>query len=111
MPGPSSTGESTAGGNPVGEAIDLVKTYARQQALDPVKGAARWIAWGAAGAVFLSFGLVLLTLALLRWLQGHFHGNATIWPYAITVATCAVLAAVALSRIRKTSLARKEPRP
>lgn len=108
MPGPSANGDVT----PVSEVIDLVKTYARQQTADPLKGVARWVLWGLVGAAFLGIGLVLLTLGVLRLLQDQttwFHGNWTFVPYVITLVACVVAAIIAVSRIGKSSLSRKEP--
>ena len=100
--------------NSVGELVDLVKTYARQETLGPLKGAGRWLAFGAAGALALGFGLSLLLLGLLRLLQneapGTFDGNWSWAPYAITLLACVVIMAFALLHVRKDSLQRKEPR-
>jgi len=107
MSGPSSRGDA----NPVNEVIDLVKTYAKQQTTEPLAGALRWLGWGVAGAMCLAMGLLLLTLGLLRLLQDQttwFHGNWTFVPYVITIVACSLAAFVALSRIGKSSLARKE---
>ncbi len=65
--------------NPVSEVIGLVKTYAKQEALDPLGNALRWLGFGAAGAVCLAVGLSLALLGLLRLLQTEtgewFDGN------------------------------------
>jgi hypothetical protein len=94
--------------NPVSEVIGLVKTYAKQEALDPLGNALRWLAWGAAGAFALAIGFVLLLLALLRVLQTEtndvFDGNWSFVPYLITLVAAAVVLAVAMSRIKKTTL-------
>ncbi len=46
----------------IGEVVEFVKTYAKQETVGPLKGAGRWIAFGAAGAVCLGIGLSLLLL-------------------------------------------------
>ena len=64
-PRPSSRRESAS----VGEVIEFVKTYAKQETIGPLKGAGRWIGVGAAGAIALGLGLSLLLLGLLRLIQ------------------------------------------
>ena len=44
-PTPTRRGEQAS----VGEVVEFVKTYARQETVGPLKGAGRWIAFGAAG--------------------------------------------------------------
>ena len=46
----------------LGEVIEFVKTYAKQETIGPLKGAGSWIAFGAAGAVAMSIGLFFLLL-------------------------------------------------
>jgi cysteine desulfurase len=40
----------------VGEVFEYVKEYARQETVGPLKGAGRWLGYGAAGAVLLAMG-------------------------------------------------------
>ena len=112
MPDPKKRSDA----NPVSEAITLIRDYAKQETLGPLKGIGRWIAAGLAGALLLAIGTVLLLIGLLRLLQGepgHEHfSHALRWlPYLITAATAIVVAVVAVSRIGKSTLARKEARP
>jgi hypothetical protein len=94
--------------NPVSEVIGLVKTYAKQEALDPLGNAFRFLAWGIAGALALAIGFVLLLLSLLRLLQTQtgkaFDGNWSVVPYGITLVAAAVVIVVAMSRIKKPTL-------
>ena len=53
----------------VAEVFDLLKDYARQELIDPLKPAPRWLAMGVAGSLMLIVGSILLLLALLRGLQ------------------------------------------
>lgn len=96
----------------VGDVIDLVKEYARQETLGPLKGAGRWLALGAVGALLLGLGLVFVLVGLLRLLQTEvsvFDGAWSWAPYAI-VAVVGVLATIlAMSRVRRSTLG-KEPR-
>jgi len=94
--------------NPVSEVVDLVKGYAKQETIEPIKGAGRWLAMGVGGAVCIGIGGVLLVLALLRVLQEEtndlFAGNWSWVPYVITLVVMAILVVIAVSRINKTGL-------
>ncbi len=96
----------------VGEVIDYVKTYAKQETVGPLKGAGRWIAFGAAGAISLGIGLSLLLLGLLRLLQSEWDRSATgrlSWlSYLIVLVTCIALLVLTLMRINKTFLDKED---
>lgn len=96
----------------VGEVVELVRDYAKQETLGPLKGAGRWLALGTVGSIFLGLGLVLVLLGVLRVLQTEldaFDGGFSWVPYVIVLALCAVISVVALSRVKKATLG-KEPR-
>ena len=103
-PRPSTRRESAS----VGEVVEFVKEYAIQETVGPLKGAGRWIGFGAGGAALLGLGMMLLMLGLLRLIQAEWDGVAeggTSWiPYAIVFVVTAVLIAVTLMRINKTYL-------
>jgi cytochrome c biogenesis protein CcdA len=95
----------------VGEVIDLVKDYARQETLGPLAGAGRWLSLGAAGSTFLGLGIVFTLIGVLRLLQTEvtaFDGAWSWLPYLIVLAVALVAAVVALSRVKKATLG-KEP--
>ena len=87
------------------ELKDLVVAYAKQETIEPIKGLGRFIAFGMAGSLLLSVGLVLLVLGLLRALQTEtgdvFDGNFTWAPYLITLVVCGVVAGLAARAIGK----------
>lgn len=56
-------------GNPISEAIDMVKAYAKQETVDPLKHLGTFFKWGAIGAVLVLMGSILLVLGVLRLLQ------------------------------------------
>ena len=58
--------------NGIADQFELIKNYARQETLDPLKGAGRWVGMGLAGSFLLMIGGVTLTLALLRFIQEGF---------------------------------------
>lgn len=96
----------------VGDVIDVVKEYARQETLGPLAGAGRWLALGAVGSLLLGLGSVLVLLGTLRLLQTEvsvFDGAWSWVPYVIVLVVAVVLTVLALSRVKKATLG-KEPR-
>jgi hypothetical protein len=97
----------------VAETIDLVKAYAEQETIGPIKGAGRWIGLGLAGAMVLGIGLSLVLLGLLRLLQTEWPRSASgdlSWvAYAIVLVVCVGLIALIVSRINKESLNKEPP--
>lgn len=98
----------------LGEVIETVKSYARSETIGPLKGAGRWIAMGAAGAVCMGIGLSLLLLGLLRMLQTESFGFSTdhyTWlNYLIVMVVCAILIGLSVWRINRKYL-NKEDQP
>ena len=80
--------------NGIADQFELIKNYARQETLDPLKGAGRWLGMGLLGSVLLIIGGVSMTIALLRFLQeetgSNFTGNLSWLPYLITIAVLSV---------------------
>jgi len=101
---PSTRGESAT----VGEVVEFVKEYAIQETVGPLKGAGRWLGYGAGGAALLGLGIMLLMLGLLRLIQSEWDGVAeggTSWiPYAIVFVVTVLLIVITLMRINKTYL-------
>jgi hypothetical protein len=95
----------------IGELVDLVKTYAKQETLGPLRGAGRWLGYGAAAAALLGLGLFLVLLGSLRLLQSEWErsarGSLSWLPYAIVLVACVALLVVTISRINKRSLHRE----
>jgi hypothetical protein len=89
------------------ELWDLVRAYAKQETIQPLKGILRFVGFGIAGGVSLSIGLVLLALGGLRGLQtlDTFDGNLSWAPYGIVVAVAMLLVALLLSRTGKRKAA------
>jgi len=99
----------------IGQVIDLVKDYAKQETLGPIKGAGRWLAAGAAGAVMLGTGCALLVLGLLRMLQNEFgktfRGSwMTMLPYLIAFVASLAVMGIAAWRISKKKTLQKGSR-
>lgn len=91
------------------ELYNLVVNYARQQTIDPIRGVGRWLAFGLIAAVLMSIGLVLGVLGFLRLLQTTAIGESNSWSwtvYLITIAACIAVGWLAVSRIRRGTLAK-----
>ena len=88
-----------------GDFFELVVEYAKQETLGPVKGLARFVAFGVSGSIALSVGAVILLVALLRALQTEtgttFRGDLSWLPYVITGGAAVLVAGLAGWRITK----------
>ncbi len=87
----------------------LVRDYAKQETIDPLKSIGRFLAYGVAGALLLGMGIFFATLAILRGLQTneHLQGSFTWVPYLLAFIMCAVVAAVAARTITKATKSAK----
>lgn len=89
----------------IGEVIELVKTYVKQETIGPLKGIGRKIGFGVAGAISLGAGLFFIALGLLRLVQTKIpriaHGAWSWVPYLMVFTFCVLVTAFALSRISK----------
>ena len=94
----------------VGDLFDSVKQYARQETLEPIKGAVRWIAVGTLAALCLGLALVFTALGILRLSQDlggtTLDGSWSFLHYFITLSIVAILVAVTFSRVSRRSLAK-----
>ena len=101
--------DSKSVGTLLAELKDLIIAYLKQEAIEPIKDLGRFVAFGFAGSLFLSIGLVTLTLAGLRALQTEtgttFTGDWSWAPYLFTLVGCGLIAALAA---RAISAKRKE---
>jgi Na+/phosphate symporter len=92
------------------DVVDTVKAYARQETIEPLKGAARWVAVGSLGALSLGLALIFVTLAVLRLSQDLggtvLDGSWSFVHYFITLVVLSVLVGITFSRISQSSLAK-----
>lgn len=102
-----------SGDNQVSEVVALVRSYAQQQTIEPLKGVGRYLALGVAGSVAIGIGVIELVVALLRVLQTEtgeaFDGNWSWVPYVIVLVVAGAVVALALSAIDR-SRAKRETR-
>ena len=94
----------------VGDLFGSVKQYARQETLEPIKGAVRWVAVGTLAALCLGLALVFAALGILRLSQDlggtTLDGSWSFLHYFITLSIVAILVAVTFSRVSRRSLAK-----
>ena len=88
-------------GRAAGDLPGLLKRYVRQETVEPLRAAGRFLVFGLLEAFFLGLGVVLLAVGGLRGLQssGLLDGS---WSWVSYLATAAVLtgvAAITVSRI------------
>jgi hypothetical protein len=105
---PRDTKNSTPHGQ-LGQTVQLIKDYARQETLGPLKGAGRWIALGLVGSTLIGFATAFLVLGAIRLVQtewpGTFQGRwAHLAPYAFGLLLCGLVGALAVRRINKQPL-------
>jgi hypothetical protein len=85
--------------------VDLVKQYAQQETVDPLKNLGRFFKFGFPGAFLTGFGACLLILSGLRALQTEtgstFTGHWSWAPYLITFLGAVVVIGLAVVRANK----------
>jgi uncharacterized BrkB/YihY/UPF0761 family membrane protein len=96
----------------VPELVAFVKSYAKQETIDPLRGVGRWVAFGTAGAFCLGLGLVVVLLGVLRLVEEEWDrsssGSLSWLAYLITLLVAVALLVATLLRIKKSTL-NKEP--
>lgn len=96
----------------VNDLVESVKSYARQETLGPLKGAARWVAVGTLAATSLGLSMVFLAMAVLRLSQDlggqALDGSWSFVHYLITFVVVSLLVWLSFSRISQRSLAKGE---
>ena len=117
MAGADTSARNGSGDNQVGEIVGLVRAYAEQETIGPLKGLGRYVALGAVGSTLIGIGVILLALSLLRVLQTEtgdvFAGNWSWVPYLIVLVVIGAvfaLAVSAISRGRARKPAKEAPR-
>lgn len=96
-------GTSAAGFRSEAEAVvTMLRAYARQELVDPLRTLGRYVAFGVLGAIFVAISALLFATALLRVLQEEasvFDGNWSFAPYLITAVFCVLVVVAAITRI------------
>lgn len=102
-------GKSTLTGqarDALGDTLGLIKDYAVQETVGPLRGIGRTLSYGLSGALLVLGGLCLLVLAVLRVLQSEtgtfFAGAWSFAPYFLAgIVAAALLALFALLGLRR----------
>ena len=84
------------------EIRDLFVRYFKEQTIQPLKDLGRFVAFGVAGSLFVSVGVVVGLLGVLRMLQDLFpvlDGSLSFIPYLVVVVIGAGVIALVLQRI------------
>jgi hypothetical protein len=79
------------------ETKDLIISYVKQETLGPILALKRKIIFGVVGALCYGFGLLMVSVGLLRFMQGEFHvfhGNLNFLPYMIDFFATLILAII-----------------
>jgi cytochrome c biogenesis protein CcdA len=100
---------------PVGQVEELftsVKEYARQETLEPLRGAVRWVGVGSVAALSLGIALVFVSLGILRFSQDMggtvLDGSWSFVHYFVTLCIVAILVVFTFSRVSQRSLSKKD---
>ena len=100
---------------PVGQVEDLissVKDYARQETVEPLRGAVRWVGVGTVAAVSLGMAFIYVSLGILRFSQDMggtvLDGSWSFVHYFISLVVVAFLVVITFRRVSLRSLS-KEP--
>jgi hypothetical protein len=99
----------------IGQVIEIVTDYAQQETLGPIRGAGKWLAAGAAGAMLIGTGCAVLVLGLLRLVQNEFGKSfrgtwTSMLPYLFALIASVAVMGVAFWRISKKKTLQKERR-
>ncbi len=100
----------------LGATIQLLKDYARQETIGPLRNAIRFLAYGMAGAFLLGTATVLLVLGSLRLFQTEFAPTfsgrwMSMLPYVVAMLVAVTVIGIAISRIGKSTLDPSQPTP
>lgn len=90
----------------VRELWSLLKSYARQETVDPLKSLGRSLGWGLLGAVLVSASVMFLGLAVLRVLQSEtavFADRLSWLPYLIVSVLMVAVIGLALFGISRSA--------
>lgn len=77
----------------IDEIKELALRYIKEETVQPLKDLGRFVAWGAAGSLFVGFGVMLFLLGSLRFLQEQFKvfDGSLSWLAYLIVAVLAIL--------------------
>jgi hypothetical protein len=89
------------------ESVEMLFSYVRQELVDPLRNAIRWVGFGLLGGLLMLIGLVFMAVGTLRLLQSEllpFEGAWSWVPYIAVSLVGVVGVALTFSRISRRSL-------
>lgn len=105
--GPSDADEDRGPKESATEVFGLVRDYAQQETVEPLKGLVRYLKWGLIGSLLVAIGVVELVVAILRAVQSEggtvLDGRWSFVPYIVTLVVAAVVLLLAKRAISQGS--------
>jgi hypothetical protein len=97
---PGSARRSDKGvGDNIADVWEVIRAYARQETVDPLRNVGRFLGYGIAGSLLVGLGVFFLGLAGLRALQDEttvFDGAWSFAPYLIVAVAMVVVTGLAV---------------
>lgn len=88
-----------------GELWALVRDYAKQETIEPLRSVGRFVGYGLAGAILFAIGTIFAVVAVLRVLQEEtgerLTGSWNFLPYAVVLLLLIVIISVCIRTITK----------
>ena len=98
--------EEKGTGEVISDLVDLLKNYARQETVDPLKSLGRFVGFGAGASLCWGIAGTLITIGVLRVMQVEtrdlFDGNWSWVPYIAALVVSGGGAVLSLKLIRKS---------
>lgn len=89
----------------VSDLVELTKSYALQETVQPIKGLGKFVGFGLGAALVGGIGVMLVLLGVLRLLQTetgvHFTGSLSWVPYLLTLVFALLLVGIAVLGINR----------
>lgn len=87
------------------ELLQLLRDYAKQETIDPLRSVGRFLGYGLAGAILFAIGSVFGVVAVLRVLQeetgAHLTGSWNFVPYAAALLLTVIVVVACIRTITK----------
>jgi hypothetical protein len=98
--------EDKSTGEVVSDLVELLKNYAQQETVDPLKNLGRFVGFGTGAAVCWGIAGTLITIGVLRVVQVEtrdlFDGNWSWVPYIAALVVSGAMTVMSLRLIRKS---------
>jgi len=102
---------SQSTGEVVSDLWSMLKSYARQETVDPIKNLGRFLGYGVIGSITLGIGATLVSVAVLRLVQTEtdtaLTGNWSWVPYIAALVVSSLGALASLKVIKRTKGAKR----